>query len=79
MPPAKPRFAPVGDCIPDRNDPPPRQQRTESKNQHPPSHCHRGIFISPQRNENIRDLRRTAGMTPHRNPAPQSSHIQKKL
>ena len=49
----------------------PRASREQSpKTSTPPSHCHRGIFISPQRNENIRDLRRTAGMTPHRNPAP---------
>ena len=32
---AKRRFAPVGDCIPDRNDPPPRKQRTEDRNPRP--------------------------------------------
>ena len=36
---------------------------TESGKQLPP-HCHRGIFISRRRNENVRDLPRQRGVTP---------------
>ena len=70
MRPAKLCFAPVGDCIPDRNDPPPQEHSNGVPP--PPYHRHFGIFIPPAhdfgivnwrwRNENVRNPLTIAGL-----------------
>ena len=78
MRPAKLCFAPVGDCIPDRNDPPPQGQGNRIPPSPPTSSNprHSGIFIPPAndsaiatlrwRNENIRNPPRQHAESPTR-------------
>ena len=76
--------APVGDCIPDRNDPPPPNIPLRFRTRSVPCR-HSGIFIPPDpdsgivnhrwRNENIRNPLRHAVMSPHRSPAPLTPEI----